>query len=268
MTGVKITADTSGANFLTGYLKGLSEEISTDQHMGPVLKYVHAELARAFDDYMTAVSTSDPSRFHHVYEWNQIGNPQAKLWKNVLRGQGGNRTATWTWRASKTIVPVTQEAKDKGVQAIHVFVWKAPVMEYATNITISPTRKTGLAYFTGPVSEPGRWKLNFTKSPLDVQNPGGAQVKGAFTAAFLEWWSESGGAGAEFASTIRRVLEQDFSNMPNSFKQGTRTRTKTFSLVGEEAGHKAAQAWVRARDNKYIEMAASRSRMMGDGEDA
>lgn len=264
---VKITADTSGANFLTGYLKGLSEEIRTDQHMGPVLKYVHAELAQAFDAYMTAISTADPSRFHHVYEWNQIGNPNAKLWKNILRGQGGNRTVTWTWRASKTIVPVTQEAQDVGVQAVHVFVWKAPVMEYSTDITITPKRKTGLAYFTGPTSDPERWKLNFTKSPIDVQNPGGMQVKGAFTAAYLEWWSESGGAGAEFSSRIRRVLEQDFESMPDSFKRGTKVRTKTFSITGETAGHKAAQAWMRARDNKYIEMAAARSRMMGEDDD-
>lgn len=264
---VKITADTSGADFLTGYLKGLSTEIRTDQHMGPVLKYVHAELAAAFDDYMTAISTAMPSQFHHVYEWNQIGNPGAKLWKNVLRGHGGSRTATWTWRASKTIVPVTQEAQDVGVEQIHVFVWKAPVMEYATDITINPTRKTGLAFFTGPTSDPGRWELNFTKSPITVQNPGGAQVKGAFTTAYLEWWSETGGAGAEFSNRIRRVLEQDFSQMPDSFKRGTKVRTKTFTLTGESAGHKAAQAWLRARDNKYIEMAAGRARMMGDDDD-
>jgi hypothetical protein len=267
VSGINFTADTSEANYLTGFLKGVSEQIRTDQHMGPVLKYVHAELAQAFDDYMTAVSTADPSRFHHVYEWNQIGNPQAKLWKNVLRGQGGNRTATWTWRASKTIVPVTAEAQDVGVEAVHIFVWKAPVMEYATNITIRPSRKTGLAFFTGPTSDDGRWELRFTKSPIDVQNPGGAQVKGAFTAAFLEWWSETGGAGAEFSRRIRRVLEQDFANMPNTFKRGTRVRTKTFSITGETAGHKAAQAWLRARDNKYIEMAAARSRMMGDDND-
>lgn len=267
MSGIKITADTSDANYMTGFLKGMSEQIRTDQHMGPVLKYVHAELAQAFDEYMTAIAGADPSRFHHVYEWNQIGNPRAKLWNNVLRGHGGNRTATWTWRASKTIVPVTQEAKDAGVQQIHVFVWKAPVMEYATNITIRPSRKTGLAYFTGPTSDPGRWQLNFTKSPIDVQNPGGAQVKGAFTAAFIEWWSETGGAGAEFSRRIRRVLEQDFKEMPNSFKRGTRTRTKTFSIQGEAAGGRAAEAWLRARDNKYIEMAAQRARLMGDDEE-
>lgn len=261
---VKITADTSDANYLTGLMKGLSAEVKTDQHMGPVLKYVHAELSQSFDDYMTALATASPSQFHHVYEWNQIGNPQARLWKNVLRGHGGTRTATWTWRASKTIVPVTQEAQAVGVEQIHVFVWKAPVMEYATGITIEPKRKTGLAYFTGP-SSTGKWELKFTQYPITVENPGGAAVKGAFTAAYLGWWSDSGGAGAEFASRIARVLEQDFKTLP--FKKGTRARTKTFTIAGEEAGHKAAQAWLRARDNKYIEMAASRSRLMGDSED-
>lgn len=264
---IEFNADTSEANYLTGFLKGLSEEVRTDQHMGPVLKYVHGEMAAAFDDYMTAVATAMPSRFHHVYEWNQIGNPAAKLWKNVLRGTGGNRTATWTWRASKTIVPVTQEAQDVGVKQIHVFVWKAPVMEYATNITIEPKRGTGLAYFTGPVSEPGRWKLRFTKNPIDVQAPGGTEVKGAFTSAFLEWWSDTGGAAAEFNTRIRRVLEKDFADMPDTFKKGTRSRTKTFTIRGESAGHQAAQAWLRARGNKYIEMAAGRARMMGDDDD-
>lgn len=264
---VKFNADTSGANYLTGFMKTMSTEIKTDQHMGPILKYVHSELAQVFDDYMTALSTAMPSRFHHVYEWNQIGNPAAKLWKNVLRGHGGNRVATWEWRASKTIVPVTEEAQEQGVKQIHVFVWKAPVMEYSTNITIKPKRGTGLAYFTGPVSEPGRWKLNFTKNPIDVQNPGGMEVKGAFTAAYLEWWSDSGGAGAEFATRIQRVLEKDFADMPLNFKKGSRSRTKTFSITGESAGAKAAQAWLRARDNKYIEMAASRARFMGDDEE-
>lgn len=261
---VKITADTGDANYLTGFMKGMSTQIKTDQHMGPVLKYVHSELAMAFNDYMTALSTAMPSRFHHVYEWNQIGNPNARLWNNVLRGHGGSRVATWTWRASKKIVPVTQEAQDVGVKQIHVFVWKAPVMEYSTDITIVPKRGTGLAYFTGPVSEPGRWKLNFTKNPIDVQNPGGTEVKGAFTTAYLEWWSDTGGAGSEFGTRIRRVLEKDFADLPDTFRKGTRARTKTFSIQSEAAGTKAAQAWLRARDNKYIEMAASRARLMGD----
>jgi hypothetical protein len=264
---VNITADTSGGEYVAGFLKGISAELKTDQHMGPVLKYIHGELAQAFDEYMTALSTAMPSRFHHVYEWNQIGNPAAKLWKNVLRGHGGSRTATWTWRASKTVVPVTEEAQEVGVKQIHVFVWKAPVMEFSTDLTIGPKRGKGIAYFTGPVSDPGRWKLNFTQSPITVQNPGGEQVKGAFTAAFLEWWSSSGGAGAEFEPRIRRVLERDFKELPNTFRKGTRSRTKKFSLSGEAAGGRAAEAWLRARDNKYIEMAASRARMMGDDDE-
>jgi len=274
---VNFNADITGAAYLSGFLQEVSLKIGTPMHIGPVLKYVHATYSQEFTAWMETIAGANPDSFHHVYEWNMIGVPQGKLWKDVLKGGGNVRTATFQWKASKSVVPVSDEAKEKGVKQIHVFTWKAPVMEYGEDITISPKRGKGLAYFTGPVyTEPGRYSpVRFTTHDITVHNPGGSSVKGAFTREYINWWgSVNGGAHSTFESRVRRVLEKNTEQiMDAGLTKGTRNRTRTFGLSTIEAssagvsaaltaGKAAATAALRNTSANYIEQARARERII------
>jgi hypothetical protein len=263
---VGFNADTTEASALTGFLKELSLQIKTARHIGPVLKYTHAVMSDAFTDYMSTVAPAQSSRFHHVYEWGQVGDPTAKLWDDVLIGGGATRTATFKWKASKQVVPVRDDFQAVGVRQIHVFVWKAPVMEYGKNIVIAPKRGNFLAYFTGPTTPENKYKMQFTREPIQVTDPGGPMVKGSFTREYVSWWGGSGADGV-FESSLRRILEQDLGRMPieSATKPFRRARTKTFTIQSlgesqeaERAGAAAARKFLNARSNKYIEAARRR----------
>lgn len=268
---VGFNVDTNEAAALSGFLKELSLQIKTARHIGPVLKYTHAVMSDAFTEYMAVVAPAQASRFHHVYEWGQVGDPTAKLWKDVMTGNGATRTATFEWRASKQIVPVRSDFREGGVKPIHIFVWKAPVMEYGKDITIKPKRGGFLAYFTGPTNPENKYNMQFTKNPIQVTNPGGPLTKGAFTREYVSWWAGDG-AQAVFESSIRTVLENDLGKMPieSVTKPFRRARTKTFAInsiaeaeMAEKAGAAGAKRYLEARSRKYIEAAKARERLIG-----
>lgn len=268
---VGFNTDISEASALAGFLKQLSLKIGTDRHIGPVLKYTHEMMSDEFTEYMSVVSAAQPSRFHHVYEWGQVGDPTSKLWDDKLIGGGNNRVATFTWRASKQVVPVREDFREAGVKQIHVFVWKAPVMEYGKNITIRPKRGKFLAFFTGPTAPEMKYQMKVTKNPINVTAPGGQMTKGSFTREYVSWWSGSGAQGV-FESKVRRILEEDLGKMPieSVTKKFRRPSTKTFTLqtiasasAAEAAGKAAADRYLNSRSRNYIEAARARERIVG-----
>ena len=267
---VGFNVDASEVAALSGFLKTLSLKIGTSRHIGPVLKYTHAVMSEEFSAYMSTIAPAQQSRFHHVYEWGQAGDPTAQLWQDKLVGNGNNRIATFVWKASKQIVPVRDDFLEAGVKPIHIFVWKAPVMEYGKNIKIEPKRGKFLSYFTGPTNPPGKYEMKITKNPIVITHPGGKLVKGSFTKEYVGWWA---GAGAEavFKNTVKRVLENDLGKMPieSATKPFRRSRTKTFAIgavanydAAEEAGSAAAKKYLEARSRKYIEAAKARERII------
>jgi hypothetical protein len=271
-TYVGFNVDIAEASALTGFLQKLSLDIKSSRHIGPVLKYTHVIMSKAFTEYMATVAPAQQSRFHHVYEWGQVGDPTAKLWDDKLIGNGANRTATFQWRASKQTVPVRPDFKEVGVKQIHVFVWKAPVMEYGKNIVIEPKRGKFLAYFTGPTDPEGKYpgpnsdQRVITDSPIHVTDPGGNMVKGSFTREYVSWWGGSG-AQAVFESSVRKVLEDDLGKMPIEMatKPFRRARTKSIGLASiadaeaaQRAGAAAAKKYLESRSRKYIEAARAR----------
>lgn len=268
---IGFNADVSEGAALAGFLKQLSIKIGTTRHIGPVLKYAHGMMSDEFTQYMSVVSVAQPSRFHHVYEWGQIGDPTAKLWDDRLIGGGNNRTATFTWKASRQVVPVRDDFREKGVKQIHVFVWKAPIMEYGKNITITPKRGKFLAYFTGPTIPDTKYKMQITQNPIKVTDPGGALTKGSFTAEYVSWWSGTGAQGV-FENRVRRVLEEDLGRMPieSVTRQFRKPNAKIITMqtiaspeAAERAGKAAADRYLNSRSRNYIEAAKARERIIG-----
>ncbi|QIN94023.1 hypothetical protein PP459_gp211 [Streptomyces phage Wakanda] len=262
--------DTTEASALVGFLQTLSTEVKTTRHIGPVLKYTHAIMSEEFTDHMSVIAPSQSSRFHHVYEWGMVGNPLGKLWTDRLVGGGNNRIATFQWRASKKVVPVREDFQAVGVKQIHVFVWKAPVMESGVSLEIAPKRGKVLAYFTGPTTPEGKYEMAITSNPIRVENPGGVATTGAFTREYVSWWSGSG-AEATFERRVRRVLEEDLGKMPieETTMRYRRPRTKVIGMkavadaeAAQRFGAAAAKKYLQARSANYIAQARARERLI------
>jgi len=274
-------ADTAEAAALAGFLQTLSTEIKTTRHIGPVLKYTHAIMSEEFTEHMSLVAAGQSARFHHVYEWGMIGNPLGKLWSDKLVGGGNNRIATFQWRASKRIVPVREDFQEVGVKQIHVFTWKALVMESGATVTITPKRGKYLVYFTGPTDPEDKYPGPFdedpdgnpvqiiTENPIRV-NPGGKMTTGAFTKEYVSWWAGAGGQ-ATFERRIRQVLEDDLGRMPieETTKAFRRPRNKVFGMravadakAAQKAGAAAARKYLQARSANYIAQARARERLI------
>lgn len=244
-----INADTVEVSSLTGFLTTMSAKIGQDVNTVPVLNYAHDKLSERFDAYMSVVAPAAPNQFHHVYDWNHIGIPQYQLWRNVIRGRGAEKYASFEFRASILPVPLPQGDKSP-FKRKHRFIYKAMVMEYNIAVTIKPKRARMLAF---PVGD----RVIFTKGPVFVENPGGMGTTGAFTSAWTSWWT---GAGAEqvFNSDIKNVLEADLSEraMARFMRRFKPARRKTIKLsVADsrnafEQGAKLAEEFLQERNRK------------------
>lgn len=210
--------DDSSVMALTGFLDTLGKDLGKSKHMYPVMRFVFDRLDEAFTLHMAAVAPGQKSRFHHVYEWNMIGVPKAKLWDTVLTGKGNARSISFNWRASKTAVPLPDPPlkpgpKGQQLRGGHVFVWKAPMMEYSMPVSISPIMSEKLAFLAKEIGEtPHRNGLWFSgKTERFDAPPNSRLAAGQFTKEFLEWWA-GGDADRVFDQGIRSAVEQGFSS--------------------------------------------------------
>jgi hypothetical protein len=246
---LSVTADTVEVSSLAGFITNLSASLNTDANMGSVLGYAHEKLSDKFDAYMSVVAPAAPGQFHHVYDWNRIGAPKHQLWRNVIRGRGNDRYASFEFRASVLPVPLP-EGNKKPFRRKHRFIYKAMVMEYNMSVTITPKRAKMLAF-------PVDGRVIFTKGPIFVENPGGMGTTGAFTAAWTNWWT---GAGAEqvFQSEIKNKLEGDLSEgaMKKFFKRFRTAKRRTGRIAVADnrsaytQGAKLAEEFLRERNRK------------------
>lgn len=208
-----ITVDADAAKAVTQAIGQIGVSLDTDRHINTLLDAGFSIMKEDFDVFMTGMSQTQPSRFHHVYEWNQIGNPAMALWETYQRGQGRNREISFQWLPSVTEVPlpdVPEGPNGEQFEGGHIFHWKAPVMEYGQAVTIARRNSNALA-FPNPMGDPEQ-PIIFTKGPVIIRNPGGDAVTGSFTATFSEWW---GGPTAEqsiYDSLIRGTEKQFYTS--------------------------------------------------------
>lgn len=236
--------NTANVDRLAGYLNELSVEVRSSEFIGSVLSDIHSQIAESFDITMDTQAKVDPMSFHHVYEWGQLGDPDGRLWRDVLTGRGRNRIATFEWRASKVPVPTSDTQAN-----VHIFVWKAPVMEYSTEVTIAPKLSKVLAFDVDG-------ETVFTTQPVHV-NPGGEATTGAFTQAYTDFFG--GEEGLAIVNSAAAKVNKDLASVP--LKTGT-IRVASSNIAYAE-GKAAAKAFLGAKKTNYIAQAAARRNLNG-----
>ena len=116
--------------------------------------------------YIDAKARMSPDSFHHVYEWDQVGNSSARLFE-------------FNSKASKKIISFTGQflpSKSISLGSSEPFIDKARIMENKISITIEPKNSSVLSF-----EDDG--ETIFTSSSIEISNPGGDAVAGSFSSA-------------------------------------------------------------------------------------
>lgn len=131
----------------------------------------------ALKDFIDSMARVDHQMLHHVYEWNQTGNPSARLFDINYSVISGGLSINSTLSQSKVAAS----------GASRPFYNKAYIMENGVPITITPRKKALRFEVNG--------EAVFTKKPVTITNPGGQEVQGGFeqtmTTFFNSYFSQA-----------------------------------------------------------------------------
>lgn len=156
-----------GFGFMEGAEKG---KLSLLENLGNKMIIVIGE-------YVDASARVNPSRLHHVYEWDQAGSEGARLFDIDKTVTSSRLRFTYNFRQSSSMRSGSTVP----------FYNKAEVMESGEPVIVSPKRATVL-----------RFEIDgeevFTSKPVRIANPGGQEVEGGFRMTinnFFQQYSQS-----------------------------------------------------------------------------
>ena len=171
---------------------------------------------QALSQYIDVQARSNPQALHHVYEWNQVGSPSARLFDLNYTVSNLGLSLNSKFRQSRTV------SENMTVP----FYNKAKIMEEGIPITISPT-KSQVLRFNGENGEV------FTKRPITVESPGGDEVYGSFESTvdefILRYFKQS---------FIRASGLYEYIKKPTLYKKNLKSGSKMGRSKGIDTGFK------------------------------
>lgn len=248
--------------------------LKSDRHVSSLIKAAHEVTAGEFVANMSSSTLREPGKYDHMYEWGQTGDPNGKLWRHILRGNGANRAAFFEFKASKKTVPVDPRLQSVGVKKIHVFVWKAMVLENGLPVKISPKLAKYLVFVAKKnkrsASSAGhgfsRNGIIYYRGTISIARAGNQRINGAFTNEWSRWWNSG-----EPQQIIRRTLtkpaldamKKTLAEKVSSFAK-LREKEKTFSITPLIPDRLMEEKFQESLKRNYIAAAASRRSLMDD----
>lgn len=118
---------------------------------------------KMLESFIDANARLNPQMLHHVYEWSRTGSPDARLFDINYTVSNVGLSFYSSFRQSNSI---------KAGSSVP-FYNKAKIMEDGIPVIISPKRSNVLVF-------EDNGETIFTKTPVEILNPGGAQVQGGF----------------------------------------------------------------------------------------
>jgi len=142
--------------YSTGFIEGVEKGKSA---LYAALAPQIAEMASQFIDVNARMS---PELLHHVYEWEKVGSPEARLFDIDYKITGAGITFTSSLKQSSSIKNGSNVP----------FYNKAKIMEEGVAVTIKPKRASVLRFEVDGQEV-------YTSREINVDNPGG-QTQGQF----------------------------------------------------------------------------------------
>lgn len=194
-----------------GFLEGVQRGKKAFYNvLGPQI----AELASQFIDSNSKVS---PDLLHHIYEWERVGSPKARLFDITPIVSNLGITFNSSLRQSQSI--------KKGSKV--PFYNKAQIMEDGVAVTIRPVRVQALRFEIGG-------EEIYTSNEVTVENPGG-QTQGQFKNAVANFFGVYFRQSFLQASGIQQYLENPIVYKKNLQKGKAR---------GKVEGIKTGYRWI------------------------
>lgn len=195
-------------NYSTGFIDGI--------HNGKQIFFnnLGRETVLALAKYVDVSAKSDPQALHHVYEWNKVGSPSARLFDLDYTVSNLGLSMFGQFKQSTSI---------KNGSTVP-FYNKAYIMENAIPVTIKPKRSSVLAF-------EDNGETIFTSSNISIDNPGGSEVQGSFEKTIdefiLRYFKQS---------FLRASGLYDYLNKPTVFKKNINAGSRSGKAKGIETG--------------------------------
>lgn len=198
----------NAVSYSYGFLEGIDiDQIVFNQRLGEFT-------VDAFGKYMDSRARVNPQAFHHIYEWNQVGQENARLFE--LNVKASKRVIHFSGKFLPSVTVSNGSTEP--------FRDKANIMENSIAITIEPKNSEVLVF-----QDEG--ETVFSMSAIHIANPGGDAVAGSFGKATEDFFSNY------FTNALLEPFMKQLQE-PKEFKQSFSAGTKMGKTVGVRAGRK------------------------------
>lgn len=131
-------------------------------------------------EFVDSQARVKPKSLHHVYEWEQTGDPSARLFKiNKFNTEGLGFSMTYEFLPSKSFAKSDSNRR-------HVFVNKASVMEAGMPLKIAPRYSKRLVFEAN-----GYTVFMPEGASVTVKRPGGSSVKNSFMMTYSRFFKSN-----------------------------------------------------------------------------
>lgn len=180
------------------------------------LNAIGIETIELLKEYIDANARTNPELLHHVYEWDRVGSPDARLFDLEYTISGLGLSFKSTFRQSTSIQNGSKVP----------FYDKAKIMENGIPVKIRPVSAEALRFVTKDGEEV------FTKSEVSVDNPGG-NVQGQYQKAFDTFFNKYFTQAFLKASGIGAYLEN-----PTVYKKNLQAGKRSGRSRGLTVGYR------------------------------
>lgn len=164
-------------------------------------KTIFKQIEQDFGQYIDAKARTSPRSMHHVYEWQRVGDKEARLFKlNKISEGVMSFQINYNLLPSKSMVP-TKKGKHR-----HVFVSKAEIMEQGKPVVISPRSAERLVFDVN-----GYTVFMPKGKSVTVQKPGGAATKNSFLSAYKYFFTSNLVSNSIKASGFQRLFNSSLT---------------------------------------------------------
>jgi hypothetical protein len=197
-------------NYSVGFLEGV--------HKGKTvfLKTLGLETVELMKEFIDSNARVNPQMLHHIYEWNQTGRPNARLYDISYTVSNLGLSFRSSFSQSTSIKDGSRTP----------FYDKARIMEEGIPVVIRPKVAQVLAF-------EDNGETVFTQGPVRVDNPGGTEVQGGFEKVFDMFFNRYFSQAFLRVSGVAKYLEN-----PQVYRKDMQSGKKMGRTKGVSTGYR------------------------------
>lgn len=205
---IRFNVNEERLNFQINELMSQLNNIPNKQNKANISRAIGSITAKEFVNSLNKTARSNPSQFHHLYEWKEVGKDSARLVTAKRSISGDNIHIDLSFKKSKKAVPVarallTPGKTGKSVVRKSVFKNKAEFIENGRSANWTASRN--VVFMSN-----GSMIFKRKGTVFNVSAPGGRAAKGGLQ-RYAKRWQNGMAASAVDKSRLFPKLEKDIA---------------------------------------------------------